>query len=55
VADLSVDFSKLPDMIWAIRHEMANFLRREADAEASPSVSERLRVLAAQFETGQTQ
>lgn len=54
MADLSVDVSKLPDVVWAIRREMANFLRREAEVEAIPLVARRLRELAAQFETGQT-
>ena len=53
MAQLSVDFSKLPDVIWMVRRELANLLRKEAETEASPLVAKRLRELAARFETGQ--
>ena len=47
-----VDIKNMPEMIWACRHEMAEFLRQMAAVETSNAVAERLREAATVFEAG---
>lgn len=47
-----VDVRNMPEMIWACRHEMAEFLRQMAESEVSNTVAERLREAATVFEAG---
>ena len=49
---VTIDVLNIPEMIAAVRHEMASILRDEADAEADPRLARRLRALAAAFECG---
>ena len=49
---LAVDVRGIPELIWSCRHELAKLLRQEADAEAHPLVTRRLREIADRFETG---
>lgn len=51
---LTIDLRGWPEVIWAIRREMAHVLREEADGEINPAVSRKLRELAAAFEAGAT-
>ncbi len=47
-----VDIKNMPEVIWACRHEMAEFLRTVADEEPIQAVAERLREVAQIFEAG---
>ena len=49
---VTIDVLNIPEMIAAVRHEMATILREEADAEADPRIARRLRALADAFECG---
>lgn len=49
---LVIDVKGWPDALWVMRHELAEMLRQQAEAEASGYVAERLREIAAQFESG---
>ena len=48
----AIDLHAMPELIWACRRELANVLRREAEAEANPIVARRLREIADRFEAG---
>ena len=48
-----IEVRGMPEVIWACRHEMAEFLRDVAQTEASPAVAHRLKEVAQVFETGQ--
>lgn len=43
----------MPDVLWALRHEMAAMLRDGASSEADPRVVRRLLDYATAFECGQ--
>lgn len=47
-----VDVQGMPEVIFAVRKEMANLLRRESNTETHPLLSKRLRQLADEFEAG---
>lgn len=52
-ASLAMDVRGIPELVSALRREMADMLREQAEAEASPHTAARLRALAAAFEAGQ--
>lgn len=45
--------SEMPEMLWALRREMAHILREGAKAEKDRRVGDRLLEYAAAFESGQ--
>lgn len=47
---LQFEVTGIPEVLWAVRHEMAQRLREAADAEVSNAVAARLRAIAAEFE-----
>ena len=47
-----IELEKYPDLLWAMRNELATVLREQADAEASGYVATRLREIAAAFSAG---
>lgn len=49
---VELSIGDIPEVIWALRSEMAKVLREEADADANPAVSRRLREIASAFEAG---
>lgn len=49
---VTIEVTKWPEALFVIRREMANLLRREADAEADPRFAKKLMALAAEFEAG---
>lgn len=49
---ITIDVLNMPELIAAVRREMATILREEADAESDPRIARRLRALAAAFECG---
>lgn len=50
--DVTLNVLNMPELIWAVRCEMATLLKETADAEASPLVAQRLREIATVFEVG---
>lgn len=52
IGTIVVELEKWPDLLWAMRNEMATMLREQADAEASGYVAQRLREIAAAFSAG---
>jgi hypothetical protein len=48
----TIEITKFPEALWAMRKELAGLLRSEADAEADPRIARRLREIAATFEAG---
>lgn len=52
-SSIVISFERMPEMLWAMRHELAKILRAEAGAESDPRVARRLIEIAATFETGQ--
>lgn len=53
IAKLTFDIKNMPEVIWAMRREMAKILREEAAAEASNAVATKMRNIADRFEAGQ--
>lgn len=53
IANLTIDVTGMPDVIWAVRRELAKLLREEAEAEISNTVAAKLREIADRFEAGQ--
>lgn len=51
---VQVSITQLPEMVFRLRREMADMLRREAGTDTNPAFSKRLRELAAQFDIGAT-
>lgn len=49
---VSISMRDLPEVLWEIRHEFAQVLREEAQAEASPHTACRLIEIADAFEAG---
>lgn len=49
---ITVDVSKLPEVIFLVRHEFAEALRRRLELETDPRVRACLREIAAEFEVG---
>lgn len=50
---VTVDLRQVPEVLWEMRHQLAQILRVKAGAEADPRVAKRLREVAAAFETGE--
>ncbi len=49
---ITIDMTKWPEALFAIRKEMAKLLRDEAETESDPRFARRLRELADVFEAG---
>ena len=47
---ITVDIKNMPEVIWAVRREMAKILREEADDEMHRYFARKLRSLANRFE-----
>lgn len=52
---LIIDVRNVPELIAELRLELARMLRETADSEASTYVADRLRAIAAAYESGQKQ
>lgn len=52
-SSITVDVTKLPEVLWAVRKEFAAALREEAADEQHPHTARRLNEIAAKFEVGQ--
>lgn len=52
VSVIEVSLAGLPDVLWALRREMAQVLREQAEDEVSGYVKGRLQEIAAAFEVG---
>jgi hypothetical protein len=50
---IEVRIADMPEVIFALRRELAKVLKREAEAETNPLVARRLYETAEQFEIGQ--
>lgn len=48
----TISLTDMPEVLWALRHEMATLLRHGAEAETDPRVTRRLLEYAAAFEAG---
>lgn len=50
---LTLDVRGVPECVWEARRALADLLRREADETLDVMLEEKLREIAARFETGQ--